>query len=101
MLLYIDTSDSQKTIVGLDQEKIEKPTSKDKSQQVLGLIHETLKKKHISIHSIDEIAVNLGPGSFTGLKVGVSIANILGWALNIPVNRKNINLEGPQLPKYE
>lgn len=97
MKLFIDTSDNQKTIVGLDEKRLEKPTGMDKSEQALGLIDEILKKNKKKMSDITEIEVNLGPGSFTGLKVGVAIANTLGFALDIPVNgqRKLV------LPKYE
>ena len=97
MKLYIDTSDNQKTIVGLDDKRLEKPTRKDKSQPALLLINQILKKNKKKISEITEIEVNLGPGSFTGLKIGVAIANTLGFALDIPVNgqRKLV------LPKYE
>ena len=88
MKLFIDTSDNQKTIVGLDDERLEKPTGVDKSQQTLGLIEKILKKNKKKISDITEIEVNLGPGSFTGLKVGAAIANTLGFALDIPVNGK-------------
>jgi len=97
MKLYIDTSDNQKTIVGLDDKRLEKPTGKDKSQPALLLINQILKKNKKKISEITEIEVNLGPGSFTGLKIGVAIANTLGFALDIPVNgqRKLV------LPKYK
>ena len=39
-------------------------------------------------NGIDAIEVNAGPGSFTGLRVGASIANALSFALGIPVNGK-------------
>lgn len=88
MKLYIDTSDNKKTIVGLDSDRIEKPTGEDKSQQVLLLIDQILKEHKKTLAEITEIQVETGPGSFTGLRVGVAVANALGWALKIPVNGK-------------
>lgn len=101
MKLFIDTSDNEKTIVGLDNERLEKPTGPDKSQQVLGLINQILRKHHASINQITEVEVNTGPGSFTGLKVGVSVANALGWSLKIPVNSKIITEKSVTIPTYE
>ena len=97
MKLFIDTSDSQKTIVGLDDQRLGKSTGIDKSQQTLGLINQILKKNKKKMTDITEIEVNLSPGSFTGLKVGVAIANALGFALDIPVNGRRQLV----LPKYE
>jgi len=102
-VLYIDTRDNTKTIVGLDKNRLEKPTGVDKSQQVLTLINQILKK-HLprrkagkkTLKDISEIKVETGPGSFTGLRVGVAVANALAWTLKIPVNGKKI-VE----PKYE
>ena len=53
------------------------------------------------IKDISEIEVNTGPGSFTGLRVGVSIANALGWALGIPVNGKDLKKGEVVDIKYE
>ena len=97
MKLFIDTSDSQKTVVGLGEKKLEKETGPDKSQQVLSLIEQILKDNQKTLKDITEIEVNLGPGSFTGLKIGVAVANALGFALDIPVNGKRQLV----LPKYE
>ncbi len=99
MKLYIDTRDNSKTIVGLDDKRIEKPTGPDKSQQVLGLINQILKRNKKTLKDLTEIEVETGPGSFTGLRVGISVANALGWALKIPVNGKKTGelVE----PKYE
>jgi len=101
MILYIDTSDNQKTIVGLDDDRLEKPTGVDKSQQVLGLINEILGKK--TLKDITEIQVETGAGlpagrqgSFTGLRVGVAVANGLAWTLKVPVNGQKM-----VKPKYE
>ena len=42
---------------------------------------------------LEGIEVETGPGSFTGLRVGVSVANALGYSLGIPVNGKKIETE--------
>lgn len=93
MKLFIDTSDNTKTIVGLDNSRLEKPTGSDKSQQLLVLIDQILKKHKKAAKDITAIEVNTGPGSFTGLRVGVAIANTLAWVLRIPVNGKTKSIE--------
>ena len=90
MKLFIDTSNSEKIIVGLDGKKFETPAKKDASQRLLPFIVELIKKEGKGLKEIKEIEVNTGPGSFTGLRVGVSVANALGWALGISVNGKDL-----------
>ena len=90
MKLFIDTSSSEKIVIGLDDERFETEARKDKSQKLLPFIDELLKKKKKTVKDITEIEINTGPGSFTGLRVGVSIANTLGWVLGIPVNGKDL-----------
>ena len=92
--LLIDTSDNKKIKIGL---KIDKksfylnsnPTAL-KSQAVLILIDKLLKKHGLQIKDVTQIEVNLCPGSFTGVRVGVSVANALGFSLKIPVNGKKV-----------
>ena len=90
MRLYIDTSNSENIVVAIDDKKFETRAREEKSQKLLSFIDEIMKKKGKTIKDITEIEVNLGPGSFTGLRVGLSIANALGWLLGIPVNGKNL-----------
>jgi tRNA threonylcarbamoyl adenosine modification protein YeaZ len=90
MKLHIDTRENSKTIVGLDKERLEQPTGPDKSQQVLGLINQILNKNKKTLKDLTAIEVETGPGSFTGLRVGLAVANALGWALKIPVNNKKV-----------
>jgi len=97
MILYIDTSDSLETKVGLDNKIYKFETKNHKSQKLLSLIDKILKKNKKSIKDISEIKVNLGPGSFTGLRVGISVANALSWALDIPINNRRQLLT----PKYD
>lgn len=90
MKLYIDTSQRDNITISLDKETFLTDSKKDKSQKLLSFIDETLKKKKLSIKDVTAIEVNTGPGSFTGLRVGVSVAQTLGWVLGILVNGKDI-----------
>lgn len=93
MKLYIDTSDREKIVIGLDDKMFETVSKKGSSQKLLPFIDEVLKKNKKSLVDITEIQVNTGPGSFTGLRVGVAVANTLGWVLKVPVNKKKLELE--------
>lgn len=44
-----------------------------------------LERSQIKKSDLQAIAVNIGPGSFTGLRIGLSLAKALAIALNIPV----------------
>lgn len=48
-------------------------------------IAEILNKSSISYGSLDGIAIYKGPGSFTGLRIGMSVANALSYSLDIPI----------------
>lgn len=92
--LTIDTSDNKKIKIGLRIDKeyfyvYSNPTNL-KSQIILVLIDKLLSKQRLNINKITDIEVNLGPGSFTGLRVGVSVANAIGFALKIPINGKRV-----------
>lgn len=101
MKLYIDTSSSEKIVIGLDGELFEEDARREKAQLLLKSIDEKLKQKKSGLRDLTDIEVNSGPGSFTGLRVGVSVANALGWSLGIPVNGNNVSKEGPVEPIYE
>ncbi len=63
------------------------------SQALLPLIFKLLRTTNFELKTLQGIEVETGPGSFTGLRVGVSVANALGFALGIPVNGKKIETE--------
>jgi len=88
MKLFIDSSDNKKTIIKLNGKQFTKTYSSPREQNVLGAIQQALKKEDKTLKDITEIKVNTGPGSFTGLRVGISIANALSYALKIPINDK-------------
>lgn len=55
------------------------------NKQLLRLIHEVLAEADISLHKLDYIAVSVGPGSFTGVRLGLSVAQGLAMGLGIPI----------------
>lgn len=55
-------------------------------------INELLNKNNKKIKDIEGLVVYGGPGSFTGLRIGISTANAISYALSIPV--LGVNGEG-------
>lgn len=89
LLLAIDTS-AQQCRVGLadDGNLIDEATgdgSRRAAQEVLPLIDDVLAGQRIGLDKIDFLSVVSGPGSFTGLRIGVAVAQALSFTQNIPV----------------
>lgn len=91
-ILKLDTSSNKEISIGLrinDKEFVKKKgVSFNSAQVVLPLITSLLSEKKLKLQDIDSIEVNIGPGSFTGIRVGTAIANTLSFALSIPVEWK-------------
>ena len=97
MILYLNTKDQKKVEVALKKEgkvfdSLEEQNEYG-SQVLLPLIEKILKKNKLEFKDLKGIEVETGPGSFTGLKVGVSVANALGYSLGIPVNGKELEVD--------
>lgn len=97
MILCIDTKDQKTIKVFLKKDgrviKSLKEENEYGSQVLLPLIFKLLRTTNSKLQTIAGIEVETGPGSFTGLRVGVSVANALGFSLGIPVNGKKIETE--------
>ena len=89
-LLNIETS-SKNCSVSISQEgKLKSLVEKysenySHSENLHNFISKALKKIKLSPNDLDAIAVGMGPGSYTGLRIGVSAAKGLCYALNIPL----------------
>lgn len=60
-----------------------------KSSSLLANLISDFEKQEIDIQTIDLIGINIGPGSFTGIRTGISIAKTLSLELQIklcPIN---------------
>lgn len=65
--------------------KIIKSDENYHSLYLISKIKETCEANSIELNSLDAIAVNCGPGSFTGIRVAMSIAKVIAGELNIPL----------------
>lgn len=92
MILFINTQDTKKVEVALKKEGEVVDSLEDSnqfgSQVLLPLIEKLLERTNLEYTDLEAIEVTTGPGSFTGLRVGVSVANALAYSLGIPVNSK-------------
>ncbi len=88
-ILYLDTSSSFLYTAILDDitviAEIKDKLDKDLSSFSLPKIANMLKENNISVDDIKKIIVVNGPGSFTGIRIGLTIAKTLAWAKNIPI----------------
>lgn len=101
IILYIDTSKSDRTSISLkinQNKKIKKEVLlPKKAENALILIEKLLKENNLKIQDVTKIKVHQGPGSFVGLRVGLTIANTLAFLLKIPIN----GVKPPLLAKYK
>lgn len=121
-ILYLDTSDKEAVMVvyslsSLRGGKDDVAISKVAEKKWLGyrelsatLTHEysdILKNVGISQKELAGICVFAGPGSFTGLRIGISFANALAFGLGIPIyatkEKDRLDLTNPSeivVPEY-
>ena len=61
------------------------------SEKLHQFIQDALKQAKINVADLDAVAVSNGPGSYTGLRIGISAAKGLCFALDIPMIALNTN----------
>lgn len=88
-MLAIDTSSLVATVAVMNEEKllgeytINSPMTH--SQKLMPIIEQLLSTLDLSMEDIDLIAVSRGPGSFTGVRIGIATVKGLAHARNIPI----------------
>lgn len=86
--LFLDTHSPLINVSIIKDNKVitkEKDSVFSHSEFFLPLIKEILYENNITLKNIKKIIVLNGPGSFTGIRIGLSVAKTIGYALNIPV----------------
>ncbi len=87
--LFIDTHDSLISLAlykdGKFVDKKQKESTMHHSDYIMPMLVELLNDNNITVHDLNEILCINGPGSFTGVRLGVTIAKTLAYTLNIKI----------------
>jgi len=88
-ILRLDTAtDVATTYVWVDGDAVAETSAAGRSasaQHVLGQVDQLLAEAGLALSDLDLIVAGRGPGTFTGLRIGLATARGLGFALGIPV----------------
>ena len=57
---------------------------KGHAEHLIGVVHDAMAQAGVDFHDLGRIVVSVGPGSFTGVRVGVSAARGFAMALKLP-----------------
>lgn len=86
--LFIDTHSEKVIMTVIDGEKIyteEKVSDRSHSEIAIPTLQKLLDENEYTLKDMDQIVVVNGPGSFTGVRIGVTIAKTIAYSLNIPI----------------
>jgi tRNA threonylcarbamoyladenosine biosynthesis protein TsaB len=87
-LLAIDTSTEALSVaLRTEQGTIERglETARGHAEQILSLIDAVLGEADVRLSQLDGIAAGVGPGSFTGVRISVAVAQGLSFGAGLPV----------------
>ncbi len=89
MLLALDTSTPLVSVALLDDDRVVANATSERPMQhgerLAPMITEALESVGAIRQDVTAVAVGVGPGPFTGLRVGLVTARMLGVALGVPV----------------
>ncbi len=88
-ILVIDTATKHiylsLVVDGVEQECIYREGINNHSVTIIPLLNEMLNKQSITLQDLDEIIIGIGPGSYTGVRIGVTVAKMIGYLNEINV----------------
>jgi len=87
--LYLDTS-TKYLCIGIAKDykliyKIQQEAIKKQSELTIPFLKKALDEVHLTLKDIDEVVVTIGPGSFTGIRIGMCIAKVIASVEKIPL----------------
>jgi tRNA threonylcarbamoyladenosine biosynthesis protein TsaB len=89
MILCLETATAVCSVALCDGSSViasrESEAEKSHASKLTVFIEDLLKAAAINVHDLEAVAVSKGPGSFTGLRIGVSVAKGIAYAAEIPL----------------
>lgn len=105
--LFLDSSDKKIIISLLKDEKVIDTLIEDNdnhlSEKFLPLVNNIICNNDLTINDVDKIYIVNGPGSFTGVRIGVTTAKVMAWGLKkkiIPISELELLATTPTNKKY-
>ena len=96
MFLYFNTLGDKKTIKVLGAKKDNEIcffAPNNSQEHILLYLNKLQKRAGFDLKDIKGIMVNQGPGSFAGIRKILTIVNVMGWCLQIPVQGVSLERE--------
>lgn len=84
MILYLKTAD-ELCQIWLDEQKFTWSAGRELSKGLLQFLQQSLENQRQTWSDVTAIVVFRGPGSYTSLRIGLTVANTLADSLQIPI----------------
>ncbi|ORM69627.1 tRNA (adenosine(37)-N6)-threonylcarbamoyltransferase complex dimerization subunit type 1 TsaB [Pantoea rwandensis] len=87
-ILALDTATEACSAALLNQQQIDarfEIAPRDHTQRILPLVQDLLQVQQLELTALDALAFGRGPGSFTGVRIGIGIAQGLALGANLPM----------------
>lgn len=98
--IYLDTTEryEKKVILRGDGNETDR---EEGNIDIVSALKRILDRNNLELEDISKIEANPGPGSFTGIKIGITIANILNWTTGKKSQKELTNPEYGKAPNIQ
>lgn len=87
-ILAIDTATEACSVALLNQDTISahfELCAREHTQRILPMVQQILQQENVALKDVDALAFGQGPGSFTGVRIGIGIAQGLAFGAGLPM----------------